>query len=82
MYLPEKSNSAYISSDKTIILFFLAINANASRLLCVVPEGLFGEFKIKYWKDEKETIYSHEYLVYENLSNSSIHNIELITKPA
>tara|TARA_R100000789_G_C3009479_1_gene150911 strand:- start:867 stop:1064 length:198 start_codon:yes stop_codon:yes gene_type:complete len=43
---------------------------------------IFGEFKIKYWKDEKETIYSHEYLVYENLSNSSIHNIELITKPA
>ena len=42
----SKLNSEYISSDKTIMLFFFAIIANVSRLLCEVPDGLLGEFKI------------------------------------
>ena len=41
----ENVNSEYISSDKIIRLYFLAISEISSSLLQTCPEGLFGEFK-------------------------------------
>ena len=59
-------------------------NINLVKTLRKNPKGfvLTSEYKIKYWKDERETIYSHEYLVYENLSDGGIDTIELITRPS
>ena len=41
----ENVNSEYISSDRIIRLYFLAISEISSNLSQTCPEGLFGEFK-------------------------------------
>ena len=47
LYSPVKSSSAYISSAIIDNVMFLATLAKSSRFPWYVPEGLFGEFKIK-----------------------------------
>ena len=43
--LSSKLSSEYISSDKIIKLYFLAISLISSKFSQILPDGILGEFK-------------------------------------